>query len=404
MRLAASYKKGFVLLGVLLVSMAFIIIIIPIISWTANEYSWSMRSFMRLKALNLADAGAESAIWEIFHNGAAFTTWQGTNPKTLALNNFKDNDNLSSGDIEVIALNTSPGNYLITSTGHVPASPNRKVKKTVKVKVFPHSLFNNAVFGKTSVSITGNAGIDSYDSSVGLYSSLNAGDDADIGSDGSLSIGGSGYVSGDVFIGPDGSVTGDTSSHVSGETFYSGNDVELDPVTVPDYLSSLSSMGVLSLGSTDELLLPGGLYRYDGISLTSKSVLTIGGGSKIYVEGGFSITAQAQVITGPDVDIYIGGNGSFTGQGIVNTSGYPDNLSIYGVGSGTSFSFSGTSDFYGTIYAPWSGISLSGNSAFFGAVVGDTVSMTGSMKFHYDEVLSRVPSGTGYDIAYWQED
>lgn len=397
--------KGFVLLGILLVCVAFIILIVPVINWTANEFSWTTRSYMRLRALNLADAGAELGVWEIVHNEAKFTTWAGTNPKTLTTASFKDNNNETVGDIVASALNTSPGNYLITSTGYVPSqNDGQNVKKTVKVKVFPHALFNNAVFGLSSVSIPGNAQLDSYNSSTGPYNPLTAGDNADVGANDSLSISGNSLISGDIFIGPDGNVSGNDPSHVAGETYYTGDEVELDPVVLPGYLSSLPSQGNLALTGKDELVLPSGYYRYDNISLSSKSILTISGGSQLYVGNDFSITSQAQVVTGPDVSIYIGGSGNFAGQGIINTSGLPGDLSIYGLDSAASLSFSGGSNFYGTIYAPASDVFIGGTADFFGAVAADNVSISGNTGFHYDEALSTTGPSNGYDIAYWQED
>jgi hypothetical protein len=387
-----------------MICLVLVILVVPIINWTVSEFSWMSRSFMRLEALNLADAGAEDALWEIMHNAEQFTIWGGQNPKTLVLNSFKDSDQVPTGDISVSALNTSPGNYLITSVGYVPSRPADKVKKTVKVKVFPHSLFNNGVFGYDSVSISGTPYINSYNSALGPYNPLLAGSNADVGTNGSMTIAGNSTVKGDLIIGPDGTVSGNDPSHVSGETFYSGTTMEVEPMLLPDYLANLPSQGALSLGGNDDVALLPGYYRYSSISLTSKSILTINGGSQVYVEGSFSIVSQAQVITGSDVSIYIGGSANFAGQGIVNTSGYPASLSIYGLGSDTSLDFSGGSDFFGSVYAPLSYVAMSGNINYYGAVVGNSVDLTGSLGFHYDEALSQSGSSSGYDVAYWQED
>lgn len=397
-------KKGFVLFWILMICLVLVILIVPVINWTVNEFSWMSRSYMRFAALNLADAGAENALWEIMHNSGQFTTWGGMNPKTLVLNSFKDHDLVPIGDISVSALNTSPGNYLITSTGYVPSRPAEKVKKTVKVKVFPHSLFNNGVFGYDSVSISGTPYVNSYNSDLGPYNPILAGSNADVGTNGSMTIAGNSTVKGDLLIGPDGTVSGNDPSHVSGETYYTGTNMEVEPVLLPDYLAGLPGQGALSLGGDDELALLPGYHRYSSISLTSKSILTISGDSQVYVEGSFSVVSQAQVITGPGVSIYIGGNGNFAGQGIINTSGYPVNLSIYGLGNDTSLVFSGGSDFFGTVYAPFSSVAMSGNVNYYGAVVGKSVNLTGSLGFHYDEVLSQSGPSSGYDVAYWQED
>src|SRR3989338_2095476 len=133
-------RKGFVLISVLAISLVFVMVILPLIAWTSNEFSWTSRSFMSLRALNLADGGAELAVWEIVHNGGQFTGWSGMNPKTLTISSFADNYGTVIGDITISVDNTSPENYLVTSTSYVPNTSSTIIRKTVKVKVFPHAL------------------------------------------------------------------------------------------------------------------------------------------------------------------------------------------------------------------------------------------------------------------------
>ena len=44
-------------------------------------------------------------------------------------------------------------------------------------------------------------------------------------------------------------------------------------------------------------------------------------------------------------------------------------------------------DFYGVIYAPTSPVTIDGSADLFGAVVGKTLTLTGSGRAHYDESL-----------------
>jgi len=88
---------------------------------------------------------------------------------------------------------------------------------------------------------------------------------------------------------------------------------------------------------------------------------------------------------------------------IVKTSGIPGNLQIYGLDSGTTINYAGGSDFYGTIYAPEGDVSTSGNSNIFGAIVGDTVTLSGTGALHYDESLAENGPSQGFTIVYWQE-
>lgn len=398
------HKNGFILFSVLAASLVLIIIIAPLISWTVNEYSWTTRSFNSLRALNLADAGAELAIWDIVHNEAKFNGWQGSNPKTLMLYSFTDNLGEAIGDVSISVLNTSPDHYLITSQGFVPTLSEPLARKTVKVKVFPHALFNNGVFGYNSVRLSGNALVDSYDSTSGPYSELTAGNDADVGTNGAMTFLENSQVNGDIFVGPNGSVSGDIPTHVNGEDYYTASDVELG--NLPDYggLILLSSEGNKIYGGQTIFTLPSGQYRYESLTVEGQASVTISSHSRIYIHNDFSIAGQAVVITNEDVEVYIMGNGIFAGQGIVNSTGEAKNLEIYGVGSGTTLSYTGQNDFYGTIFAPYSSIYMAGDADVFGAIVGKDVELAGNIKFHYDEDLKREGAFVGYDIAYWQED
>ena len=44
-------------------------------------------------------------------------------------------------------------------------------------------------------------------------------------------------------------------------------------------------------------------------------------------------------------------------------------------------------DFYGVIYAPNTAVTIDGSADLFGAVVGKTLTLTGSGTGHYDESL-----------------
>ena len=381
-------RRGFVLLSAVMFILILVIIIIALIGWSVTEFSWTNRSFMTLRALNLADAGADLAAWEVIHDNQQFTGWSGSNPKTLTLYSFQDHLGETIGDVAISSDNISPNNYLVTSTAFIPSSATPTVQKRVKAKIFPHPLFNNAVFGDETLTISGSTALDSYDSSAGPYSPLTAGSSADIGSNGALIISGSADVKGDAIVGSGGTISGNDPGHMTGETFYSGNEVELEEMLLPEYFVGVPNLGNLTLGGTDSITLIPGNYVYQSISMTSKSSLTLSNSTNIYIVTNFTITGQAGVYTNGNAELYLGGNGSFSGKGLINSTGLPNDMQIYGLGDGTTLSFSGTSDFYGSIYAPEASVSISGSTKYFGAVTGENVTLSGSSEFHYDESLA----------------
>jgi hypothetical protein len=212
-------------------------------------------------------------------------------------------------------------------------------------------------------------------------------------------------VKGDAFVGPDGTAMGDTPAHMTGETYYSASDVEFvpvptaqDPRSPPDPYYTAYSIGG---HDTDQM---SGPRVYESIIVDGQSTLTLKSGARLHINTSFTIAGQATVITESNVEIYVAGNGSFAGQGIVNATGIPNNLHIYGLNAGTTLSFTGLSDFYGTVYAPQSTVYMAGNADYYGSAVGKTVTLAGNLKFHYDEALQEDGPCSGYDIAYWQED
>jgi len=388
--------KGVILFYVMLISLALVIITVPLIAWTVHEFSWTNRSFMALRALNLADAGADISVWDFVHNNS--TGWQGT------ISGFTDGAGDVMGDIDVNVQSTGMDTYIITSTGFVPNMTNPLVSRTVKVAVFPHPLFNNAAFGINSVTISGNTILDSFDSSVAPYSTETAGDQADAGTNGELVLSENGLVNGDVFLGPSGTVTGSIPAHVTGDMYNFGNEVELEPALLPDDFGNPPNLGDLSIGGLSVVVIPSGTYVYDNISVDGQAVLSLANGTRIYVQENITVGGQARISTNEDVEIYIGGDANFAGLGIVNTTGIADNLQVYCLTDGSTISYAGNSDFYGAVYAPNSTVYLGGNASYFGAVVGYDLTMTGNGSFHYDESLVSDGPTQGYDIAYWIEE
>jgi len=403
MNTAFLKRKGFILFSVLCFILVLMIIMVPLLSWSISEFSWTRRSFSSLSALNLADAGAESAIWQIVYNNAQFTEWSGTNPKTITLQSFTDNTGRAVGDISVSAESTSPDHYIITSTGFVPDMTSPLTSKTVKVKVFPHAIFNNGIFGSDSVTLTGNTLVDSYDSEDAPYSPATAEDNGDVGTNGTLTLLENTSISGDAFISSGGSILIDPTTSLSGEIYYSGGEVELEPIAFPDDLAALSSGGNWLI-SKDNLSMASGNYRYESITVEGQGALTLNDNVRLYIHNDFSVAGQATVFTNNNVEIYIGGNGNFAGQGMVNTTGVPDNLIMYGLGADTALNFTGLNDFSGCVYAPESSVYMSGEAGYFGSVIAGDVTLAGNIKFHFDENLLSDGPSIGYDIAYWQED
>jgi len=130
------------------------------------------------------------------------------------------------------------------------------------------------------------------------------------------------------------------------------------------------SNGKFSLSGSQSVTLPGGVYYFTDFSLSGSSTVNFTGPATIYCCGTFTLS---------------GGTGTY--------GNLAKNLTIYMVPtpSGTApgkVTLSGGSALYASVYAPLSPISISGGGAIYGAVVGQSVDMSGGSSIHYDLSLA----------------
>jgi hypothetical protein len=145
-------------------------------------------------------------------------------------------------------------------------------------------------------------------------------------------------------------------------------------------------------GTNYNYVLTTGNYQASSVSLSTKT-MCINGNVILYFPNGLSISGQSFIYIAPGATLkaYLGGSSTLSGQGTVNGSGFAVNCSYIGLPSCISLQNSGSSDFIGTIYAPEAAVALSGGDSqlvnFAGAVVANTVSVSGSYQFHFDQAL-----------------
>lgn len=233
-------------------------------------------------------------------------------------------------------------------------------------------LFQDGVFGRDTIQISGNAYTDSYDSSKGPYGPSNRTNNGSARSNGNIALSGNATIGGDAVPGPGQKVTLSGNASVTGSTAAAGSPATYAPVTVP---GGLTNLGNLSLSGNKKRTLTAGSYLVSSVSITGNAQLII--------------NASA----GP-VNLYVTGNISVAGNGIANGSGRPSNLMIFQSGS-PGIAFSGNTDFFGTIYAPQSPLAISGNGNMFGAFVASSLQNSGNGGIHFDQALKSLPGGPG---------
>lgn len=227
------------------------------------------------------------------------------------------------------------------------------------------ALFDGALFGSTSLTMSGTAYTDSYDSSLGSFGGSNVGANGDVGSNGPITVKGNAKVNGDAVPGPNDKVTLSGSGKVTGSTTPATSQKSLPVPAVP---AGAVDLGAIALSGSTTKTLTAGTYKLSSLSVAGT--------------GGLKIDST----TGP-VNLYVTGKITIGGSaGIANVSGTPSRLSIVQVG-GSSVSISGSNTLYGSIYAPSSSLTLSGSNVLFGGFIGATLSVSSGATIHYDENL-----------------
>jgi hypothetical protein len=113
------------------------------------------------------------------------------------------------------------------------------------------------------------------------------------------------------------------------------------------------------------------------------------------VQGG----AALQILGGGQVIINVAGAGStqpitFSGGNSVENSGPPGNFELEYAGT-QKITLSGGGSAAGIVNAPNSPITLSGGSAWFGSIVGSTITVSGGTQIHYDMALKSSSASLG---------
>lgn len=272
---------------------------------------------------------------------------------------------------------TSTGCYpAVTGTGSCPAG---SAKTIVEAQFRRESLFNCAACGKESVSVSGGSTTDSYDSRTGAYGGTNVGSDGDVGSNGTITLTGSGAI-------VNGDASALTSVTTTGGALITGTTTSLmAPIEFPPISHPCGSPYTYSSGSG----LTGGTYNSANGQLrgTGSTNITLANGTYCFSSVDLAGTSTLTV-NGP-VKIYLTADSNFTGGGAVNTTGLPENFQIFSLFSSSSqgISVSGGSQTAMAIYAPDCRVALSGGSQYSGSIIGRSVDISGGTQFHYDKRL-----------------
>ncbi|PYJ11369.1 MAG: hypothetical protein DMF06_02855 [Verrucomicrobia bacterium] len=278
------------------------------------------------------------------------------------------------------------------------------------------------------INMSGGGVIDSFDSSnpfksstingvAGQYDILKRQSNGDVGTANSLNSDlRSTYVYGDLqYSGP----AVKNTLNVQG-TISTPFNPTIPTVSAPNWASGTYT----SLGSGNPVILTSGTktnparYKINGdMTVSGGNVLTINnlnGTSgdnyiEIWVTGKYTISGSGYVDQNTLVhsDWYVGSNITTSGDSYNNRSGIASNVNFVGYGTNNTLTVSGSATFVGTINAPAYRVTVSGSGGISGALIGDTLTISGGAGLHYDEALNINGNSNilgNYSYASWFED
>jgi hypothetical protein len=159
------------------------------------------------------------------------------------------------------------------------------------------------------------------------------------------------------------------------------------------------------LGTNYTYVAGNGDYSIHNINMGGGDVFLVRGRARILVTGNVTLTSDAAIIltTNATVEWYqAGGTVNMGGRGVANPRGFAKDFQLVGLRTCTSISYAGSFQFIGTVYAPSATVILTGSADAYGALVGNSIELSGGMGLHYDESLN-APQKARFIASSWQE-
>ena len=343
---------------------------------------------------NQAMASADAGMAFIRYQFASFTMPQGTDATNLLANTaaklgtlLNGTGNMGTSTVSVVsgAINipsaagwvtpggASKGKFRITITQNGTAlvvtshgasadgATVRGVQMQFKAAPKPYALM-----GINSVSLSGGAFADSWDSSLGAYAAATAKAGGTIASDGNVTLANTTKVNGDLRYGPGATVTLAPTATVTGVVAPLRTSITFPSVSLP---ATYTDLGDVTMTSGVQHI-PGGTYVIGTLSLsgtpTTFPTIYWDGPVKLYIRNGYTISGNVVINTYQNKAI---------------------NRQLFFLPTCTTASWSGTNVNVGDLYAPDTAFTIGGTVENFGRVIAKSITDSSSKGMHYDESL-----------------
>lgn len=428
-------ERGSAILAVLLIAAIIAFLSAHLLSRAVLEQQLASRGVAQSAAGNLAEAGLETALFAA--NNSYFNSTYGWTTASDSLTSVvKSTTGLAfgqgTGEIYLRVDAHASATPTITALGVFRPASGAPVVKQMRINIVKRSTWANGMVSKGLITFSGNATVDSYDSTLGVWNaSTNRSDLATVASNSTaldpIILNSNAVIYGyvatagdDPEVSANGRIYGATSPanpKVDPSRVRKDFNQNLPDVTAPTLPAT--NLGAMSSGIILPRVgdLPGtdGRYRYSATSMNvaGNEVISIKGPVDLIVTGNIAVSGNGQISLGgtgslnPSINIYAAAAVSFGGNGMLNQTNTPANAAIFGTGpsSGTqTITFTGNGEFTGLVYAPNAALNFNGNGAVSGAAIAKTVTLGGNGTFHYDVSLATSGAGGGVADRYYRPD
>lgn len=401
-------QRGLVIIPLLMVTILIGGLTLVLLEESVGEVRRVSFAEERLRALEIAEIGLLRAEMELRGGSDADGDGLGTIAGTV-----------DGGDFEVQAtlLDANDRRYMLEARG-AKGMAVRRIE--VGVRILPDTYFTHALFAKRSLKLTGHCWSDSFDSRLGMYDDQASNwhptlrrDIADIGgnlgSNGSIRISGHGGILGDAIPGPSDVTRTSGGAFVTGDVAPRSEDLEILDPPYEAFLAAFNENDNLSIDTSSRnvsydagklalkaksgtsVTLSGGTYIFHTVDIAGSGDITVTGPSVIYITDKFELgTGSLRITSGEALDCVV------YGHAYDFPAGAKHRKQTVRIGSKSRTMLA--------VYAPTFKYISHGGGDLFGAVVADTVTLTGGAGLHYDRALSAIKRGTaGTERLYWRE-
>lgn len=427
--------RGSVLIVALMIAALIAVALGSYLNLNLGSARLARRSFHQQAAFNLAEAGAEEALWSFNQDSlGSSTAWEGwTDDGNAAWRRFEGFafGGGAHGSVKVYVDHRAPAAGVrpkIIAQAQVESAGESVVSRMLEITLARRSLFANGLMARNSIRFAGTrTSVDSWNSDPdqdpataaipysvpvrndrGTVASMSVLNTAVLVQQatvwGYVSTGGeSPTVGSHGSVGPFGTPAGTLHPGRVSTDFTA----DLPSIVLPEGGTVISTVGP-TLGTAGRAT----TWRIPGITLRGRETLTILGDVTLILTGGagtraIDVTGNASVIIAADssLKVYAEGDILIAGNGLANANAQPVSAQFWGVGEPAlppSIQLAGNGSLQAVVYAPFADVQINGNGDIMGSVVGSTITLTGNADFHYDESLAEAGAGQPFGVVRWR--